>query len=150
MDELDRFWTKHFNRPTAKIERHLIASFYKILGFDDPMFPVLMMQVCILYETLGSVEKAVLLHGPALEDRMVNLRGEIDGLSDDLSKMIENLSALKTISSRLLDVQQRLVAHRDLELRLSVTRVVRMWKRSAALITTYAGLVIRSWAFSRR
>jgi hypothetical protein len=33
---------------------------------------------------------------------------------------------------------------------ISFGRVVLVWNALAAFITTYAGLVIRSWAFNRR
>lgn len=149
MDLLDQFWSRNFGRRAALIERRLIAAFARTVGPEDPMFPILMMQVCILYETLGSVEKAVLQHGPALESRMANLAQGMDKLSGDLTAITEKLAAVQATSMRLLNTQQRLMAHRDLELRLLIMpewlKVLIIALSTAFIMLIGAGIFAMMW-----
>lgn len=119
MDELNEFWTVHFNRPASPIERRMIAAFDRSVGAEDPIFPILMMQVCNLYETLGSTEKAVLTHGPALESQMANLAGQCVRLTDRLTAVNSELVAITATSRKLLGTQEKLLSQRDFQLRVA-------------------------------
>lgn len=108
MDELDQLWFKHFDRRASPIERRLLVALHRSVGAEDPIFPVLMMLVRILYETLGSTEQAVLQRGPELNARMQTLSVGLDDISTKIGELVDQLTKLSAVSSRLAETHQRM------------------------------------------
>lgn len=108
LDELDEIWVKFLNRRASYPERRMIISFEKSIGAEDPLFPLIMMMVATLYETMGGTEKAIFRLGPALRAEMINLSSNVQSLGNKLTDIEQSFANVNRSAALLQETHRRL------------------------------------------
>lgn len=107
-DDLKAIWLKYFGRDASQFERNLMGRFDETFGMNDPIFPIAMLLTIVLYESLGSSEKAVLERGPLLAQRVELMGTSLDELRRELTQLNRTLTDVHTSSKRVLHYHQEL------------------------------------------